>query len=75
MKKAINNDEIYDLFKNHKIEFPKYTTQILSLANQNSQGTRPEVVGQLSELIQEFDGNSFKEWIEWYKKKNTTFNF
>lgn len=47
-------------------EFPKYTTQIINLANQNSQGTRPKVVGQMSELIQEFDGRSYLEWKEWY---------
>ena len=33
-------------------EFPKYTTQIMNLANQNAQGTRPNVVGQMSELIE-----------------------
>lgn len=32
-------------------EFPKYTTQIMNIANQNAQGTRPEVVGQMSDLI------------------------
>lgn len=30
----------------------------MKLANQNSQGTRPKVVGQLSDLIVEFQGNS-----------------
>lgn len=34
------------------VEFPKYTTQIMNLANQNAQGTRPNVVGQMSELIE-----------------------
>lgn len=49
-------------------EFPKYTTQILNLANQNSQATRPKVVGQMSELIQDFD--SYDEWREWYLKNH-----
>lgn len=49
--------------------FPKYTTQLINLANQNAQGTRPRVVGQMSDLIQEFPGNSYQEWIEWYKRK------
>ncbi len=26
--------------------FPRYTTQLINLANQNAQGTRPKVVGQ-----------------------------
>ena len=50
-------------------EFPKYSTQILNLANQNSQATRPKIVGQLSELIQEFKGNKIEKWEEWYLKK------
>ena len=27
-------------------------------------------MGQTSELIQEFDGKSFKEWDTWYKTKH-----
>ncbi len=50
-------------------EFPKYSTQILNLANQNSQATRPKIVGQLSDLIQEFKGNKIERWEEWYLKK------
>lgn len=51
-------------------EFPKYTTQIMNLANQNAQGTRPKVVGQVTELIQEFSGKDYTEWVEWYQYKN-----
>ena len=51
------------------VEFPKYSTQIINLANQNSQGTRPNVVGQLSDLIQEFDGRTHEEWERWYLEK------
>jgi hypothetical protein len=36
------------------------------LANQNAQGTRPKVVGQMSELIKEFPGKDVAEWEEWY---------
>jgi len=50
--------------------FPKYVTQILNLANQNAQGTRPSVVGQMSELIKEFKGNRLREWEEWYLSKH-----
>ena len=49
--------------------FPKYTTQILNLCNQNAQGTRPSVVGQMSELIQECPYRTFKEWKQWYLSK------
>ena len=50
-------------------EFPKYTTQLLNLANQNAQGTRPKVVGQMSDLIQEFKGNKYDDWSKWYQDK------
>jgi hypothetical protein len=49
--------------------FPKYTTQIINLANQNAQGTRPSVVGQMSDLIQECPYNEIDEWRRWYIKK------
>lgn len=64
----------YDEIKNTEIgevpEFPKYTTQLLNLANQNSQGTRPCVVGKMTDLIQEFDGDTVEEWIDWYEEKH-----
>jgi len=49
-KVKIYNDEIKDVVIGEVPDFPKYTTQILNLANQNSQGTRPKVVGQMSDL-------------------------
>jgi hypothetical protein len=51
------------------VEFPKYTTQIMNLANQNAQGTRPRVVGQMSELIQEFSKETYDEWVKWYLRR------
>ena len=42
----------------------------MNLANQNAQGTRPEVVGQMSELVREADPASFREWKEWYEKRH-----
>lgn len=50
-------------------DFPKYTTQLINLANQNSQATRPCYVGQMSELIQDFPGSSYDQWVDWYVKK------
>ena len=62
----ISNEEIKTLLGAAPIEFPKYATQLINLANQNAQGTRPTVVGQMSELIQEFTGKSLEEWERWY---------
>ena len=61
MKKKIYNQTVEEAY-----DFPKYTTQIINLVNSNAQGTRPAVVGQMSELIQAFPGKSLTEWIEWY---------
>jgi len=63
-------NEIKELLGTEKFEFPKYSTQLLNLANQNAQGTRPAVVGQMSELIQEFSGQSIAEWEKWYLEKH-----
>lgn len=65
----ISNHEIATLLGSEPAEFPKYATQILNLANQNSQGTRPAVVGQMTELIQAFSGKSISEWEKWYLAK------
>lgn len=66
MRKKIYNQVIEELSNAKAYDFPKYTTQIINLVNSNAQGTRPSVVGQMSELIQEFSGKSLDEWIEWY---------
>ncbi len=66
----ISNSEILSLLDAEATNFPKYATQILNLANQNAQGTRPAVVGQMSDLIQEFHGNKLREWEEWYLNKH-----
>lgn len=70
MKKLkIPNSEIEKLSNASQYPFPKYATQIINLLNSNAQGTRPAVVGQMSELIQEFPGKSLEEWIEWYSSQ------
>lgn len=66
IKIKIQNSEINDFLSATPNTFPKYTTQLMNLANQNAGGTRPRVVGQMSDLILEFPGNSIEEWEEWY---------
>ncbi len=70
MKITITDDKIREYFQAHAPEFPKYTTPLLNLANQYAQGTRPQVVGQMSELIQEFPGRTLAEWKTWYLKQH-----
>lgn len=62
----INNEQIAVLSGAPIYDFPKYATQVINLANSDAGGTRPAVVGQMSELIQEFKGQTVEEWIEWY---------
>ena len=69
MKIKLTNEQIREALEIESPLFPKYVTQIINLANQNAQGTRPKVVGQLSDLIQEFPGKKFEEWEEWYLQK------
>ena len=69
MKAKITIEEIRKYLDIETPEFPKYVAPLINLANQYAQGTRPRVVGQMSELIQEFEGKTLSEWEKWYLKK------
>lgn len=62
----IKNQELIQELVGTLSDFPKYTTQILNIANQNSKGTAPKVVGQLSELINECPEKTYEGWKKWY---------
>ena len=74
MKFTIKNDELDVLNGCESTNFPKYTSQLINWANQNAQGTRPVVVGQMSELFPEFmnsnDEITIEKWREWYSERN-----
>jgi DNA-directed RNA polymerase subunit L len=70
MKIKIKDEEIRSHLNIETPDFPKYTSQIINLANQNAQGARPKVVGRMSELIQQFKGRKLSEWEAWYIKRN-----
>lgn len=65
----ISNDEIRECIEAENYEFPKYASQIINWANQISQGTRPKIVGQMTDLIEEFEGKTIDEWEQWYLSK------
>ncbi len=69
MKIKLTNVAMRKLLELEPLSFPKYVSQIINLANRNAQGTRPKVVGQLTDLIQEFTGRTIDEWDEWYLKR------
>lgn len=66
MKLKISFEDIRKCLDIETPEFPKYVAPLINLANQYAQGTRPRVVGQMSELIQEFSGKTLSEWEKWY---------
>ena len=69
MKIKISNKEIRKYLDIETPDFSKYISPIINLVNQYAQGTQPRVVGQMSELIQEFEGKTFEEWEKWYLEK------
>ena len=71
-KIKISNAELARLLNAEAAEFPKYVTQIINLANQNAQGTRPKVVGQMSELVSKSKARSIIEWQNWYSLNHPT---
>jgi len=69
MKVKITIEEIRKYLDIETPEFPKYVAPLINLANQYAQGTRPKIVGQMSELIQKFEGKTLSEWEKWYLQK------
>jgi len=65
----IKNEELVKELIGEVKDFPLYTTQLINLANQNAQGTRPRVVGQLTELIKECPKRTYEGWKSWYLSK------
>jgi hypothetical protein len=68
MKIILSSIEVRELLNAPPPELPTYVSPILNLANRFASGTRPKVVGQMSDLIQEFDGRSLDEWAAWYQE-------
>ncbi|MEM2087540.1 MAG: MjaI family restriction endonuclease [Thermoproteota archaeon] len=69
MKVKISVKEIRKYLDIETPEFPKYVASLINLVNQYAGGTRPKVVGQMTELIQEFEGKTISEWEKWYLEK------
>ena len=71
--KEANNELIENFNESKSFSFPKYTSQLINWANQNAQGTRPVVVGQMSELFPEFMNSgmeiTIENWRKWYTEK------
>ena len=70
MNYTLKNENIEFYNESDSFPFPKYTSQLMNWANQNAQGTRAVVVGQMSELFPEFmntgEDISIENWRSWY---------
>lgn len=66
----ISNKELIQEIIGEVKDFPKYMRQLINLANQNAQGTRPRVVGQLTELIKECPEKTYDGWKRWYLERH-----
>mgnify|MGYP004487212167 CR=1 FL=1 len=73
MNYKLKNNDIALFNESKTVNFPKYTSQLINLANQNAQGTRPNTVGQLSELFLQYTEESsdmnINDWEQWYTDK------
>lgn len=73
MNYTIKNADIEIYNDSESFSFPKYTSQLINWANQNAQGTRPKVVGQMSELFPEFlesdEEKTIEGWRKWYTER------
>lgn len=74
MKYTLKNELIENFNESKSFSFPKYTSQLINWANQNAQGTRPVVVGQMSELFPKFMNSgmeiTIENWRKWYTEKH-----
>lgn len=64
----LKNESIEGYNQSENFSFPKYTSQLINWANQNAQGTRPKVVGQMSELFPDFMNSTQRITIEYWKQ-------
>lgn len=73
MNFTIKNEEIEEINGGVYPHFPKYTSQLINWANQNAQGTRSKVVGQMSDLFPEYLGSTqnvaIEDWESWYLER------
>lgn len=50
-------------------DYEKYVSPLINLANRFAQATRPNQVGQLSELIRECPARDYQDWCDWYRAR------
>lgn len=72
---VIKREELIRILDVPEVEFEKYVSPLINLANNFAQATRPRAVGQMSELIKEFQRAypeeewTFDNWKNFYLSK------
>ena len=69
VKVKISSAEIRSDLQLPSKKFPIYTTQLINLANQNAQGTRPKIAGKVTELFKEINPKTLEEWKQGHAQK------
>ncbi len=71
MKLKLSPTVIRELFELDPLELPTNVSPLINLANTFSGGTKPAVVGKMTELIKEFGDGDLEKWELWYKDRFT----
>ncbi len=69
-KLFVSFGELRDLLEVPPPNWPTYVAPLLNLANRYAGATRPRVVGQMSALMDEFQGRTLDEWAAWYQERH-----
>jgi hypothetical protein len=74
MNYKLKNEDIAKYNESNGYSFSKYLSPLINLANTYAQGTRPNVVGQMSELFSEFMNScksiTIENWRRWYTERH-----
>jgi hypothetical protein len=69
----LNNEAYQGISQPYRRSWPKYSTQLMNLANQNCKGTNPKNVGSIKEIWTEFRTTNadptLQNWVDFYNNK------
>ena len=66
MKIRITPQELRGRLIGNRPPYERYVSPLINLANRFAQATRPNRVGQVSELIRECPAHDYEGWRDWY---------
>lgn len=66
----ISNKDLRKLAEAPIPNLPTHVSPLLNYVNNVARATRPEVVGQMTELVKEFKGHTLEEWKQWYIERH-----